>query len=200
MFIKIYSNNYNTNYPAFGAKKISIKNLERYIQEGKTMEEISKLLGVSEKTVYNWIHHFNLKSKHVIIEQKIESLLRDVVDKRHSVNEIMESTGLTRYTIYKWYADNLSSSPGRVKKDYKVGLLKSDITDNEAAKLLNLPPRSIKTLRLKYKYHDRAGKKECLRNRIAEKFKQGVSQIKIAEELGISRVTVYRYLKDLGLI
>ena len=188
---------YNLPAPAFtGHVKVSISKLEQHLNNGLSIKEIAKILDISERTVYYLIARFNLKLPSKIHSEKIDFVLPKYTGQNISIREINKKTGLSRVAIQKWYQQNFTNSPKRIWLQKIMPLLKSDMSSKEIAQITNTDINIIKYLRQQYKLGNRKLKKENMMAKIIKKFKEGLNKSEIATDLGISRDTVGRYLKN----
>lgn len=189
--------NYNINPQSFtGQKKVSLAQLEKYLSEGLTIKTIAKELGISERTVYNLMNRFDLKYPSKRNCEHINTILTEYSDQNISARKINKQTGLSRYSILKWFKEKYMTNPKMHKLQSIMPLLKSDLSNREIAEETNLNINTILYLRQKYGLGNRNLKKENMMTKILEKFKEGLKQSEIASSLGISRNTVNRYLKN----
>ena len=178
-----------------GHIKVSIVKLEQYLNEGLSIKEIAKILNISERTVYYLIKKLDLKLPSQLASEKIDSILTAYTGQNISIRKINEKTGLSRFTVQKWYQQNFANSPKKIWLQKIMPLLKSDMSNKEIAELTNTDINLVKSLRQQHKLGNRQLKKENMMTKIIEKFQAGLNNVEIAETLGISRDTVRRYLK-----
>lgn len=178
-----------------GHINVSIVKLEQYLNEGLSIKEIAKILNISERTVYYLIKKLDLKLPSQLASEKIDSILTAYTGQNISIRKINEKTGLSRFTVQKWYQQNFANSPKKIWLQKIMPLLKSDMSNKEIAELTNTDINLVKSLRQQHKLGNRQLKKENMMTKIIEKFQAGLNNVEIAETLGISRDTVRRYLK-----
>ncbi len=190
-----YFFNANSNALNFTGVAISKVKLETCFKEGKSVADVAAMFGVSEGTIYNLIKYFGLCTPKYKNYGNVNSLLEPYSGQRLSIRQLIELTGLSRYSISKYYKDKYSASLANLRHQQIVDLLKTDLSNKEIAELMNMTPNSVCAMRQRLKLGTRERKKENLLNKILEKIRLGLDKFQIAEDLHISISTINRYLK-----
>ncbi len=191
--------NYNITPQTFtGYKKISLSRLEQYLAEGLTKKEIAEKFGVSTSTISRLIKNFDIETPGKKIKENIDEVLMPYTTQNSSLRQITQETGLSAYMVNKWYKDNFSSSPHKMKLNTTIELLKSDLTNKEIAEKMQLSINTVKYFRQKYHLGNIKRKKENMMKKIIEKINEGLEKTEIAKALGISYSTVNRYLRRMA--
>lgn len=190
-----YSFSSTSNVLNFTGVAISKVKLEKCFKEGKSVADVAAMFGVSEGTIYNLIKYFGLCTPKYKNYGNVNSLLEPYSGQRLSIRQLIELTGLSRYSISKYYKDKYSASLANLRHQQIVDLLKTDLPNNEIADIVNMSPKTISVMRQRLKLGTRERKKENLLNKILEKIRLGLDKFQIAEDLHISISTINRYLK-----
>lgn len=190
-----YSFSSTSNVLNFTGVAISKVKLETCFKEGKSVADVAAMFGVSEGTIYNLIKYFGLCTPKYKNYGNVNSLLEPYSGQRLSIRQLIELTGLSRYSISKYYKDKYSASLANLRHQQIVDLLKTDLSNKEIAELMNMTPNSVCAMRQRLKLGTRERKKENLLNKILEKIRLGLDKFQIAEDLHISISTINRYLK-----
>ena len=190
-----YFFNANSNALNFTGVAISKVKLERCFKEGKSVADVAAMFGVSEGKIYYLIKYFGLCTPKYKNYDSVKSILAPYSGQQLSISRLMELTGLSRYSISKYYMDKYSASPSDLRHKQMITLLKTDLPNKEIADIVNMSPKTISVMRQRLKLGTRERKKENLLNKILEKIRLGLDKFQIAEDLHISISTINRYLK-----
>ena len=190
-----YFFNANSNALNFTGVAISKVKLERCFKEGKSVADVAAMFGVSEGKIYYLIKYFGLCTPKYKNYDSVKSILAPYSGQRLSIRQLIELTGLSRYSISKYYKDKYSASLANLRHQQIVDLLKTDLPNKEIADIVNMSPKTISVMRQRLKLGTRERKKENLLNKILEKIRLGLDKFQIAEDLHISISTINRYLK-----
>lgn len=189
--------NYNFSSLQFTGTVIPKVKLETCLKEGKSVAEVAAMFGVSEGKIYRLIKYFGLstpKYKNYNCSN-VNAILEPYLGQPLSIRKLMDLTGLSKYTISKWYMDKYSASPSNLRHRQVEELLKTDLTNKEIAELMNMSQNTVCAIRQRLKLGNKERKKENLLNKILEKIRLGIDKLQIANDLNISISTVNRYLK-----
>lgn len=201
-------NNKNINFgskPPLTAMKVSKTQVQEYLNQGKSTNEIASLLEISVSYFYKVMRDLKIQSPKKINSEnvqktinKFEEKLKTLLNSGASIEEMQRATGLSKKAVSKWIKDNTNKNLRQLKKEIRTELLQRGASDEEISKALGIKPESAKSLRYVTGFKEvktRQEKKDLIR----EKLQNGLYPKEVARELNMSVCTIYQYIREYNL-
>ena len=172
------------------------RNMPRLIQQGKTIVQITKELGVAKFYVEKWIK-MNLENGLRPIKEKLTKklLMSELSNKAIAQQKGVSSTSVSK--LRTKYGVSYTKMLEQKKLDLIKNALNHAISFNQIAKETNLPPQVCS------KYIKKYGLQETLNNNlkvfIQQKIACGTGKYSLAKEMDIAEPTLNRLLKKLNM-
>ena len=172
-------------------------------KEGKNMEEIAKILGISVRTASAWISHAGLSQTHIYSPQ-IRAICIKMYRENLDIPNIVATTGVHQTTLRKWLKkENIYQSRQSYSPEVKqrcLELVMEGMDAKEISQLLNVPSKYIYAwarkvdLGYKCKLHSLDVKANCLKL-----YQEHRSYRKVHELTGVPKTTLQQWVKEANL-
>ncbi len=204
IFFKPQQNTYSPSFQGRHPKinlNLSKEQLDEFVRTGKSVKEIAQQHNVSAMFIYKLMQELNVKSPQkavkVVSQNSNEALMVTIptlIRQNATVDEIVKKTGCTSSEINKFVKNNFNKNIREMRREMLIDAYEKGLSDAEISETFHLTPKSA--VQLRYHYGLRIPKDvKQLAESIREKFKQGLKEKDIADEVDISEKTVQVYKK-----